>query len=371
MDRNRDFSEYINAYEKRLIHVEPGPAVMYIESVKGCPFSCAMCHYTGTKPRRIPRELLDKLRPSLKNLEVMAIHGQGEPLLGDLDFFVEQAIGNGCVLHMNTTGFLLTSRVAELLARTRLSVRFSIHAGRKETYRKIMGHDLGKTKRNITYLMELLEKSGGDHDIWFSFIVMRENVDEIGDFLHFAHDCGVHSVRFMRLISSWHTIRGARLEERDFTFRYFEQYNREVENRFLSRMADHEALARQLGIRIEWGSMGAASSRLSALRESVHNLSTMVFGKGLLPLTPIPGSCLAPWVGQPVIGQDGTVRLCCQTTYVIGNINESSMEEIWNSERMKDVRRAFARGHNPRACGYCGGFHFANYPNNAFKGVSR
>jgi MoaA/NifB/PqqE/SkfB family radical SAM enzyme len=75
-------------------------------------------------------------------MDVLGIHGSGEPLLADLDYFVEQAMRHDLVLHMNTTGALLTEKKVDLLLKARLSIRFSIHAGRAVTYRRIMGGDL-------------------------------------------------------------------------------------------------------------------------------------------------------------------------------------------------------------------------------------
>ena len=48
---------------------------------------------------------------------------------------------------MNTTGFLLTDELADLLLQTRLSIRFCVHAGRPDTYYRVMGSDFEKVKR--------------------------------------------------------------------------------------------------------------------------------------------------------------------------------------------------------------------------------
>ncbi len=81
----------------------------------------------------MPMDLLKKIEPCFKDLEVMAVHGEGEPLMGDIKYYVEQSAYHDFVLHMNTTGFLLSRKLADLLLKTRLSIRFSIHAGRPET----------------------------------------------------------------------------------------------------------------------------------------------------------------------------------------------------------------------------------------------
>ena len=42
---------------------------------------------------------------------------------------------------MNSTAFFMTRKIADQFLRARLSMRFSIHSGRPETYKKLMGHD--------------------------------------------------------------------------------------------------------------------------------------------------------------------------------------------------------------------------------------
>lgn len=371
MASGKDFSAHLEAVANRSIHLDMRPAVVYVEGVKGCPFSCAMCHFKNTKHENMSPSLLEKIEPFYENLEVLAIHGQGEPLLGDLGYFVDHAVRNDFVLHMNTTGILLTERIADLLLQTRLSMRFSIHAGEEKTYRRIMGLDFEKLRRRISYLTGKSAALGRHNDFWFSFIVMKENIDEIDAFLRFAHDCGIRSVRFMRLLPNWQTLRGISLGDRDFNFSYSEQYNQAVEDKFFRNLEDYERLAEELEVHIEYGSMQSYTRKPHPIRESLNTLATTVTGKGIFPLFRNAGHCLAPWIGQLVINHNGDVRPCCSSTLTLGNVRESTLQEIWNSERMMALRRSFAEGYIPKSCGFCTGFGFSNYPHNAFAGVKR
>jgi molybdenum cofactor biosynthesis enzyme MoaA len=113
-----------------------------------------MCHFGRSRVNRIGTSLVDKLQPYFRDLEVLAVRGQCEPVLGDLEYFVQEAQKNDFVLHMSTSGFLLTKRLADLLSGTRLSIRFSVHAGTQRAYRRIMGHDLDKVRENVAYLVD-------------------------------------------------------------------------------------------------------------------------------------------------------------------------------------------------------------------------
>lgn len=369
MNLKKDFSLQLESFKQRQIQVEFNPAVIYIESVKGCPYACVMCRFKQTRPIRISEALLKKIDPNFKDLEIMAIHGQGEPLLANLNYFVEQSARHKLILHMNTTGFLLTKEVADLLLRTRLSIRFSINAGRSETYKRIMGYDFNRVRRNISYLVSRTKDSEENHDFWFSYIVMKENIDEIEDFLHLAFDCGIKSVRFMRLVPNWQSLKGFKMKDRDFEFKYFEQYNRRVAKKFLVRLPDYRSLSEKLDIMIEYSSILPKGIDMNPLLAMTNTVGTKIFPNSIFPLTKIRGGCMAPWFGQLIVNLKGDVKLCCSSSYILGSLNDSTLPEIWNSERMKAIRKSFAKGNNPRVCGYCNGFGLENYPKNAFRGL--
>jgi radical SAM protein with 4Fe4S-binding SPASM domain len=317
------------------IVMESLPSCFYIASVKGCPYSCAMCPEHYTKPQNISEDLLRKIEPYFNNLKVLGIHGGGEPLLGNIGYFVEQSIKHSFVLHMNTTGFFLSKKISDMLLKTKLSIKFSIHAGKPDTYRKIMGQDFEKVLENIAYLVKKDREENKNSDFGFSFIVMKENIDEIEDFLKIAHKSGVENVRFMRLKPNQQILQGVKMPDREFEFNYYEQSNSKVKRIFLKRLPYYKKLAGELGIRIGTGSMELAARYFQ------------------FPFRRRRGICKAPWIGQLQIQQDGSVRPCCHLGYSLGNLNNSTLEEIWNSEDMQRIRTSFQNGRFPWECRSC------------------
>jgi len=361
----------IEAFDNHSVHLEHGPSVLYVESVNGCTFSCVMCPFKKRTIDKISPTLLEKIEPYFETLEVLSIHGEGEPLLGDLKYFVKQSVKNDFVLHMNTTGFLLTEEITDLLSTTRLSIRFSIHAGKAKTYKNIMGYDLDRTKKKITNLVIKAKKSGKSNDFWFSFIVMKENINEIEDFLYLAEECGVTSVRFMQLIPNQQSVRGKTIKDRQFVFKHTEQFNKGVKEEFLNKFPLYQTCADKLGIKIEEGTLNPSSNVGQPIRKMINSATVQLFSHGIFPFATKKGNCLAPWLGQLVIRQNGDVRLCCSTRYTLGNLNNSTLGEIWNSGKMKSIRKQFSKGCIPKVCGYCNGFSLGNYPNNSFLGIKR
>ncbi len=344
--------------------------MVYLESVRGCAYTCAMCHIRRIKPVRVEKRLLDKIEPFYKDMEVLAIHGLGEPLLADLDYFVSRSVEHDLVLHMNTTAFYLNKKITDQLAETRLSIRFSIHSGRPETYRLVMGQDFTKVKKNIAYLVERAEAAGRDPYFCFSFIVMKENIDEIEDFLQLAAELRIPEIRFQRLNPNFYSLKGEKLPDRDYTFRYYEQFNSEVMQTFLQRLDVYKDMADELGLSIGWGSMPLEIYNGYNWKNTVNSAGNLLLKRNIFPLRPLRGACMAPWFGQLLIRQGGTVSLCCGAPHhVLGNLKDNDLMEIWNGPRMQKVREGFRDNRIPRLCGYCSGFLFNQYPTNSFPGI--
>jgi radical SAM protein with 4Fe4S-binding SPASM domain len=367
---SKDFSKQINSYQTHKPFLETGPSVIYIESVNGCPYSCAMCMQRHTKISKISVDLLSKLEPYFADLEVLGIHGSGEPLLGDLTYFVNQSIKHDFVIHMNTTGFFLTRAVADLLLQTRLSIRFSIHAGRPETYAKIMGNDLYRVRDNISYLIKKSKQLDKAYDFWFSFIVMKENIDEIEDFLYLANNCGIKHVRFMRLAPNPQSLRGVKMNDRNFTFNYFEQFNQAIIDKFYHKFPEYKRISQRLGINIEYA-FRQQKRTWHILGDLSNKITQKIFNMPLFPLRRPKGECAAPFIGQLIINQKGQVKLCCSAAGTIGDLNRFTLNEIWNSTEMQQIRKSFKNGYYPRQCRYCRGFGLEEYPHNAFVDINK
>jgi MoaA/NifB/PqqE/SkfB family radical SAM enzyme len=273
---------------------------------------------------------------------------------------------------MNTTGFYLSRRVTDLLVQADLSIRFSIHAGTPETYRKIMRHDLKRVTANLEYLVNRSQGTRRRHDLRLSFLVMKETVGEIPSFLRFAKDVGIPRVRFMALRANSKTIRGLRRPGEEFRFWHFTQFSRRVQRQFAEQASDMAALANELGVSIEAGSMAGTIELASPVQEVFRKVSRRLSGGySPFPFRRRSGSCVAPWLGQVRVLQNGNVLLCCSTNYTLGNLLNEDFERIWNGVRMQQIREAFAKDMFPRTCGYCRGIKADEYPGDLFARLLR
>ena len=87
--------------------------------------------------------------------------------------------------------------------------------------------------------------------------------------------------------------------------------------------------------------------------------------------------CVVPWIHLN-FEPDGQVTPCCLTSahhYYAGDLNKNSVEEIWNSDNMKKLRKEMINGIEPKICDKCfnnervTGESSRVYRNNEFKKV--
>jgi len=70
--------------------------------------------------------------------------------------------------------------------------------------------------------------------------------------------------------------------------------------------------------------------------------------------------CHHPWTHFEVNNPNGDVTMCCDNNTVLGNVNDSSVEEIWNGEKYQDIRKSMrnqgAHAICPHTCPVMAGF---------------
>ena len=62
--------------------------------------------------------------------------------------------------------------------------------------------------------------------------------------------------------------------------------------------------------------------------------------------------CLMPWIHLH-IGDHGMTKACCVGNIPFGNINELSLEEVWNGAAISQLRQKFADGQADNRCAQC------------------
>lgn len=61
--------------------------------------------------------------------------------------------------------------------------------------------------------------------------------------------------------------------------------------------------------------------------------------------------CMHPFTGLAT-REDGAIKVCCRS-HPVGHITDSSLEEIWNNDKMQRIRRQVLNGERPPECTPC------------------
>jgi len=272
-----------------LVIAEHFPRYFEIETYRGCNAQCGMCFMD--KMSNTNHQMSDKLYEKIINeagtysklIEMFILARNGEPLLDSkLEQRIKLAKQNGMKLvSISTNASLLTEKRAKAIIESGLDdIRFSIDGMTKESFEKI---------RKGLKFKKVMENC-------LNFIKLRDQ-----------H--GIKPIIQVRFVSQ---------EDNQGQEEFFKDF-------WLSKLSSQDiAAVRKMH---NWGGTLDSYS-----------------GNKVKKYAPIP--CKSLW-NSMVILADGTVPLCAMdynAVEILGNANNSSLKEIWDSNKLKTLRYKHLHG---------------------------
>ncbi len=284
MKRVNDLLGFIS-YNWKLEKPLNKPQVYAIETTNLCNLDCIMCPRRDMK-RKIGtmslvnfRTIIDKISKYNSNIILNLF---GEPLLDKtiyekIDYCYEKGINT----FFSTNATFLDETNAKKLLKTHLTtICLCMDGFTKETYEKIrFKSNFETTKNNIINFMELRKLEETIPEVILQIIKMKETENEINDFLKY-----------------WQQFNFTKIYVKDFCI---------------------------------WGDQVEGIKELS--RQDQRFLKT----------DKVRPACYYPW-HSVVIYWDGTIAPCCRDyngKYILGNIFEDDLENIWNGDKFIELRR--------------------------------
>ncbi len=318
------------------------PPLLGLSPLTQCNLNCIHCISRPT--RKKVRELSDEawrqfedLAATNRVLEVAAdysgdiLYAQGKPKAW-LDRMIALQVNLNVVTHANNLSFELADK---LIKSKLVKINFSIDSFDPEDYPRIRkgALPLDQVLFNVARFMRMRNRRRPSLSVSLSLVLMRRNLSSMIPAIDFAAEHGIEVVNCGHLII------------------------------FTPDMMEKSVLLDQRAYRPAY----------EAARDHAHRKG-VVFGAPppLSKFTPRRGHqpCVAPWGGVVVTG-DGDVRACCMPETVVGNLNEDSLERIWNGERMQAFRAAVNTPDPPGACGECGIYRHENNFDSYTPGLTR
>jgi radical SAM protein with 4Fe4S-binding SPASM domain len=277
----------------------------------------------------------------LEDLERTTLHGVGEPLLNkDLPAMVRHLKNRNVYTLFNSNGILLNhDRQRELIESGLDELRISLDAATAAGYKKIRGSkEFDRIVDNLRTLLKLQEAHSLTRpklSLWF--LGTKDNISELPEFVKLAAGIGIGEVYLQRLVY----------------YQDAEGYGVARENKSLQD-TDHKSL-----------------ELIQQSQELAENHGLRFNASGLCqPLDSIQGDATEenPWSRcyRPqtliYITANGNVLPCCIAPFatvdyasiILGNIYESSLEDIWLGTDYMNFRHQLQTADPPQCCQGCG-----------------
>jgi radical SAM protein with 4Fe4S-binding SPASM domain len=274
---------------------------LLIETTNNCNLKCAIC------PRRVMKRAVNNMDHNLFKKIIAEtkpytrfiwLHGMGEPLMDPL---LEQRIvhckKNNIKAGISTNAALLTKKRSEALIKAGLDrIILCLDGVKKETYEKIrVNAEFEKTVANIKNFLELKKTLKSDIYVMLQIIYTDETKKEISKFKETWNDYPINEI----VIKKFNT----------------------------------------------WGDQTEGIKELSK--------PELYYPASNIKKRP---ACYYLWHSF-VILSDGRVVPCCRdydAKIVLGDLNNQSLEEIWNSKILKKIREDQINGKfNNGLCNNC------------------
>ncbi|MFA6448802.1 MAG: radical SAM protein [bacterium] len=281
----------IHALDRGLDELDYPPLFLWVESASRCNLKCPMCPQSEGLKRahgEITTELLEKIvSEATGRVQLFSLHFGGEPLLNrKLPEIIKAVTENGIIAVLHSNGVLAGAETARKFIDAGLDqIVFSFDAVPREEYSN--------------------KRSPADFDKTYAAI--REFLEEK-----------------KRIKSRWPMVT--------------------VKSLIFYGQAAPDAAAAELrslfaGLPVDNFAVEYAHSFSGSFAEKIVGEQRYL----MQPRGDVSG-CILPWYGFS-IGWDGSAYACCNDLngeYSLGNVNESSLLDIWNGPAARRLRRNLA-----------------------------
>jgi pyruvate-formate lyase-activating enzyme len=294
-----------------LSETPPLPANMMVELSNACNHACIFCanSYMQRKIGRIDRDLLFRIMAEAHALGTREIgfYTTGDPFIHkDLAAFTRHAKELGFTyIYISTNGALATpERVKEVIDAGMDSIKFSINAGSRETYKLIHGKDDWDTVvANIDFIANYRKQHAPHVKLAVTCVVTRPVM----------HEIDAIKARFGPLVD-------------DMWFPYCS---------------------------VQSGQMNAAQALLGFTEQAARSESKVWTGAEAKAER---GVCRLPF-NRLHVSCEGYLTLCCvdyQNYLAVADLTKTSLAEAWHNPAFREMRRRHLGGQlSGSLCGNC------------------
>ena len=320
------------------------PRNLYIEVTNRCNLKCKACIlYRGSweSARDVTLDELVRITDQLPQLERIALHGIGEPLLNPaLPAMIRHLKNRKAFVFFNSNGILLDENRQNELINTGLDeLRISLDAASQQDYKTMRDSDrfeqIISNLRSFVKRMQRLQISRPALSLWY--LGTRENINALPEFVRLTADIGVSQVYLQRLVYF--------NDDDGYGLATSEKTLVASDGRIRQRVEQGQDLAKRLGVQFNASGL---TSPLESVQTDVRNRHSW---KG----------CFRPTTLM-YITANGNVLPCCISPFstsdyasiILGNVFETPLQEIWLGSKYRAFRESHQTAIPPKSCRGCG-----------------
>lgn len=283
------------------------PLEICLEPTLKCNSNCMMCNRnferreTKSAEGMLSWDTFQRVKPFFKFTGRVLFSGFGEPFLHPHYLSMLREIKKyGPFVYLFTNGILMNKGISESLVDTGVDkICVSFGGASRDTYKKIRGIDgFDKVVENIQYINEYIKKRGKEKPMLsFNIVAMNSILPELVSVVALAHKLGVKDIDMPNLVvqgkamfqeSVWHNVEKAK-----------------------NIFTQARALAERYQISFR-------APDLEVRRNDCRDLFRKL---------------LVTW--------DGKVLSCANERFLLGDLSENKITDIWNSRGVKKLRKDY------------------------------
>jgi radical SAM protein with 4Fe4S-binding SPASM domain len=299
------------------------PVIAQIEPTSLCNLKCEMCirDKIGVPIGSMNFEDFKKILDKLDSLFKVHLSGQGEPFINpDIFKMIDYANKRGITVFFTTNATKLSKEVIDKICRVEIGeIGISIDSTKKEKYEKIRkGANFEEVKNNIKNLVEELRKNGKKTILSTATVIMKNNLNEVSDFVILAKDLGIKKIGFQTM-----------QEKEDYIKKYGSEAKKQAIRDFNAELKE----------KIKEAKILADKYKISLIFDQEKSTG-----------------CIWPW-RSIYITWNGYVTPCCKILDYrkpyFGNILKEDFWKIWNGESYQGYRKLLRERKAPSLCKGC------------------
>lgn len=314
------------------------PSGLVYEATMRCNLTCEFC-YVGDllnlEGEWRQEMTLENLRRAFPQGELQVSLTGGEifmrkDIMSVLDLFKDKGYSCG---YLTTNGTIINDERAEALA-TLAQQGFLKHIsvsidGPGELHDKARGvkGTFERTAAGLRRLQQASKRKGAALRVSINTTVAEESLETLDKIVDVAEELGVDAIGLNHLMYSTKA-------ERDETLRLIGETDPKIISTFVT---DNPGVA-PARVREQVTALKEKCRQRNVLFDYRPKVHPPLIEPYYTPGTPLEGRCLYPFL-QARVSFSGKVFFCPFIRVEVGDLNESTLEEVWNSDRYVDMRK--------------------------------